>query len=75
MQTIIQNCIDGCGRQRIVHIPDDAPPPQAWNVHTEEQQIQLNGAAQAIIARRLQLRNDLEAIKANNPVWWAQVFG
>lgn len=84
MQTFIQACTAGCGRTRTVNLPDGAPAPTGTylcgvdaqpiedaRILSEEQARQ----AAEIIARRAQLKNDLEALKANQPVWWAQVIG
>lgn len=84
MQTFVQTCTAGCGRTRTINLPDGAPEPSgSYLCGVDAQPIedarrlseeQARQAAE-IVARRLQLRNDLEAIKENNPVWWAQVMG
>lgn len=78
MQIIVQDCIDGCGRQRIFKCPDGFSPIPNYDhvaVAVESEQRRLTEIAKAVIARRLQLRNDLEALKANQPAWWTGVFG
>lgn len=80
MQTFVQTCTAGCGRTRTVNLPDGAPSPSGTYLCAVDAQPLVDAEEQATIAqqialRRLQLRNDLEAIKANNPVWWAQVIG
>lgn len=84
MQTFVQNCTAGCGRVRTINLPDGAPAPSGTYLcgvdaqPVEDQRILTEEQARIaaeIIARRLQLRNDLEALKQNQPVWWAQVMG
>lgn len=67
MQRIVQNCIDGCGRQRIFKCPDGFSPIPDYD-HVAElaaiAQAKIDADVQEIIRRRAQLRSDLEALKA-----------
>lgn len=77
LNRIVQECVDKCGRTRILKYTDGFVV-QPWDSHAEEaamEQARIAALAQEVVRRRLQLRNDLEAIKANNLAWWAQVFG
>lgn len=66
MQRIVQACVDGCGRVRIFKCPDGFSPIPVYDHVAEEaalEQARLAGIAREIVSRRVQLRNDIEAIK------------
>lgn len=84
MQTFVQSCTAGCGRTRTINLPDGAPATSGTYLcgvdakplrDAEEAQRDADRIVAETLARRAQLKNDLEAIKANNPAWWASVIG